>query len=98
MHSLRTEGESVTFPLPFTGVATAKSCISEGINNQAHVNSEELNSEGHYHEKAVYQKAAMTQCIIQIIVKQMPPLHYRSSLGASLPSQWLLMREVFTES
>ena len=64
LHSLRTEGESVTFPLPFTGVATAKSCISEGINNQAHVNSEELNSEGHYHEKAVYQKAAMTQCII----------------------------------
>lgn len=45
-------------------MATAGYCISGDINHQAHVNSGKLNSKSHYREKAVYQKAAATQCII----------------------------------
>lgn len=65
LHSRRTEGESVTFALPFMEMATAKHCIGGGgINNPAHVNGRKRNSKGHCREKAVYQKAATTQCLI----------------------------------
>lgn len=44
-------------------MATTKHRISGGINNQAHVDSEETNSKGHYHEKATHQEAEATRGI-----------------------------------
>lgn len=59
------EGESVPFPLPFIEMATPNNRISRGINNQAHMDSGKPNSKGYYREKAEYQKANVTRCIIE---------------------------------